>query len=154
MHMAEPLRIGVVLEALIVQPFPAVLDWLLANAPNVTDVEVGSGGYAPHPHCDRNRLLGEPGYRETWRKEITSRNLRIGALNVWGNPLHPDNQLATRHDAELRDTIRLAADLGVDRVVGMAGCPAGAPADATPHFAAGGYLPYLDRVFITSKRAW
>ncbi len=144
--MAERLRIGVVLEALIARPFPAVLDWLLANAPEVTDLEIGCGGYASHPHCDRERLLQQGEARFEWKHEIVSRNLGIGALNAWGNPLHPDGRIARRHDADLRDTIRLAAELGVNRVVAMAGCPAGAPGDVTPHFAAGGYLPYLEGI--------
>jgi sugar phosphate isomerase/epimerase len=38
----------------------------------------------------------------------------------------------------LRDTIRLATELGVDRIVGMAGSPGGFAGDATPHFAGGG----------------
>jgi len=142
--MTERLRIGVVLEALMERPFPDALDWLLGNAPEVTDLEIGSGGYAPHPHCDRDRLLRDAGARSAWKQEISSRSLRVGALNTWGNPLHPDRQLAEQHDADLRDTVRLAAELGVDRVVGMAGCPAGARGDVTPHFAAGGYLPYLE----------
>lgn len=145
--MPERLRIGVVLEALIAQPFPAVLDWLRANAPEITDLEIGSGGYAPHPHCDRDRLLRQPEARAEWQQEISARDLCIGALNVWGNPLHPDTQVAARHDSDLRDTIRLAAELGVDRVVAMGGCPAGAPGDATPHFASGAYLPYLQGVY-------
>lgn len=144
--MPDALRLGVVLEALVAHPFPAVLDWILTEAPEITDLEIGTGGYAPHPHCDRDRLLREPGFRAAWQREMTTRGLRIGALNVWGNPLHPDQDLATRHDSDLRETIRLAAELGVDRIVGMAGCPAGAEGDATPHFACGGYLPYLEAI--------
>ena len=26
-------------------------------APEITDIEVGAGGYAPHPHCDVAALL-------------------------------------------------------------------------------------------------
>lgn len=144
--MPVSLRLGVVLEALLGRPFPDVLDWLVSRAPAVTDLEIGSGGYAPHPHCDRERLLRESTFRTDWQREITRRGLRIGALNVWGNPLHPDKALADQHDSDLRDTIRLAAELGVDRVVAMAGCPAGASGDTTPHFAAGGYLPYLEGI--------
>ncbi|HSU04500.1 MAG TPA: sugar phosphate isomerase/epimerase [Acetobacteraceae bacterium] len=140
------LRLGVVMEALLAHPFPAVLDWLRTNAPEITDLEIGSGGYAPHPHCDRDRLLRESSFRTEWHREITTRGLRIGAFNAWGNPLHPDPDISARHDSDLRDTIRLAAALQVDRVVAMAGCPGGAPGDATPHFACGGYLPYLEAV--------
>jgi sugar phosphate isomerase/epimerase len=41
--------------------------------------------------------------------------------------------------------------LGADRVVAMAGCPAGAPGDGVPHFGAGGWLPYLEGVY---QRQW
>jgi sugar phosphate isomerase/epimerase len=57
--------------------------------------------------------------------------------------------VAARHDGDLRDAIRLAALLGIDRVVALAGCPAGAPADHTPHFAGGGWLPYLEDIYET-----
>ena len=53
----QELRIGVVLEAFLDQPLEAVLAWLQAAAPEITDIEVGAGGYAPHPHCDRALLL-------------------------------------------------------------------------------------------------
>jgi predicted dehydrogenase len=45
-------RIGVVLEAFTGRPLDDVLGWLRAAAPEVTDIEVGAGGYAPHPHRD------------------------------------------------------------------------------------------------------
>lgn len=92
-------------------------------------------------------LLHDAGARKSWQHEITARGLRIGALNVWGNPLHPDPEVASKHDADLRDTIRLAVALGVDRVVALAGCPPGAPGDQTPHFSGGGWLPYLEDVY-------
>lgn len=46
---SEP-RIGVVLEAFLDRPLDDVLGWLQREAPEVTDIEVGAGGYAPHPH--------------------------------------------------------------------------------------------------------
>ncbi|MGH3254152.1 MAG: hypothetical protein ACRDOU_01915 [Streptosporangiaceae bacterium] len=89
--------------------------------------------------------------RSAWRDGITRHGLRIDALNAWGNPLHPDAELARQHDRALRDAIRLAALLGVSRVVALAGCPAGAPGDQVPHFGAGGWLPYLEGVY---QRQW
>jgi sugar phosphate isomerase/epimerase len=139
-------RIGVVTEALANRPLVDVMDWLVRDAPLVTDLEIGTGGYAPMGHCDMPRLLRDAGARTTWLGEISARGLRVGALNVWGNPLHPDPEIANRHDSDLRDTIRLAAMLGVDRVVALAGCPPGAPGDRTPHFAGGGWLPYLEGI--------
>ena len=140
-------RIGVVLEALLDRPLADVLSWLQRDVPEVTDIEVGVGGYAPHPHCDVAALLASAPTRTAWLDQIAAHGLRVGALNAWGNPLHPDEQIARQHDADLRNAIRLATMLGVDRVVAMAGCPAAAPGDRVPHFGAGGWLPYLEDVY-------
>jgi len=145
------LRIGVVLEAFLDRPLEDVLPWLARAAPEVTDIEVGAGGYAPHPHCDVAELLHSAQARTAWLDLIARHGLRLDALNAWGNPLHPDEDLARRHDEDLRNAIRLAVLLGADRVVAMAGCPAGAPGDGVPHFGAGGWLPYLEGVY---QRQW
>jgi sugar phosphate isomerase/epimerase len=147
-------RIGVVTEAFASRPLVEVLDWLVAEAPSVTQLEIGTGGYAPTGHCDMAQLLGDAGARKSWLDQITTRGLGIGALNVWGNPLHPDEAIAKKHDSDLRDTIRLAAQLGVDRVVALAGCPPGAPGDRTPHFAGGGWLPYLEGIHDSQWESW
>jgi sugar phosphate isomerase/epimerase len=145
------LRIGVVLEAFLDRPLEDVLPWLAQAAPEVTDIEVGAGGYAPHPHCDVAELLHSAQARTAWLDLTARHGLRLDALNAWGNPLHPDEDLARRHDEDLRNAIRLAVLLGADRVVAMAGCPAGAPGDRVPHFGAGGWLPYLEGVY---ERQW
>lgn len=139
-------HIGLVTEAFANRPLVDVMNWLVREAPVVTDLEIGTGGYAPTGHCDMGRLLRDAAARKAWADEIDARGLRIGALNVWGNPLHPDSSVAKQHDADLRNTIRLAASLGVDRVVALAGCPPGAPGDRTPHFDGGGWLPYLEGI--------
>ncbi len=102
----------------------------------------------------RPRLLGDAAARQAWATEITSRGLRLAALNVWGNPLHPDAAIARKHDSDLRNAIRLAALLGVDRVVALAGCPPGARGDHTPHFAGGGWLPYLESIYELQWDQW
>jgi sugar phosphate isomerase/epimerase len=140
-------RIGVVLEAFIDWPLTEVLAWLRAHAPEVTDLEIGAGGYAPHPHCDVAELLRSERARADYLALIDQHGLRIDALNAWGNPLHPDRALASRHDQALREAIRLAVLLGVTRVVALAGCPGGQPGDQAPNFAAGGWLPYLEGVY-------
>jgi len=145
------LRIGVVLEAFLDWPLEQIMPWLREHAPDVTDLEIGAGGYAPHPHCDVETLLASDRARSAWQDGIARHGLRIDALNAWGNPLHPDAELARQHDRALRDAIRLAALLGVSRVVALAGCPAGAPGDQVPHFGAGGWLPYLEGVY---QRQW
>jgi len=140
------MRLGLVTEAFIDRPLPELMDWLRDAAPGLTELEVGAGGYAPPGHCDTAALLADAGRRRAYLAEAADRGFRIAALNVWGNPLHPDRAVAEAHDRGLRDAVRLAAALGVDRVVAMAGCPAGAAGDRTPDFAAGGWLPYLEGV--------
>jgi sugar phosphate isomerase/epimerase len=146
----EPV-LALVTEAFLDWPLPALLDWLLAEAPEIHALELGSGGYAPHPHCDREAMLRDAELRSRWLHELTARGFTVAALNAWGNPLHPDPDIAGRHDQALRDTIRLASELGVERVVAMAGCPAAVPGDRSAHFAAGGWLPYLEGVH---ERQW
>jgi sugar phosphate isomerase/epimerase len=143
----ERLRVAVVLEAFLDRSLDEVMDFLAASAPDVTDLEVGAGGYAPHPHCDTDFLLSDADERQRWLGSIAQRGFNVAALNAWGNPLHPDRDLARSHDQALRNAIRLATELGVDRVVAMAGCPAATPGDASPHFAAGGWLPFLEGVY-------
>jgi sugar phosphate isomerase/epimerase len=147
----SPPRIGVVLEAFTGRPLDDVLGWLRRAAPEVTDIEVGAGGYAPHPHCDVAGLLASAAARDAWLDQIRGHGLRVSALNAWGNPLHPDPDLAGRHDEDLRNAIRLAVLLGVHRIVAMAGCPAATPGDHVPHFGAGGWLPYLENIY---ERQW
>src|SRR3979411_2862704 len=140
-------RIGLVTEAFANRPLVDVMDWLVRDTPLVTDLEIGTGAYAPTGHCDMALLLRDAAARKAWLSEISTRGLRVGALNVWGNPLHPDPAVGMRHASCLRDTTALAALLGGDRVVALAGCPPGAPGDRTPHFAAGGWLPYLEGIY-------
>lgn len=138
--------IGVVTEAMADRPLTDVMDWLRRDVSAVTDLEIGTGGYALISHCDLAALLADKSARDRWLGEITSRGFRLAALNAWGNPLHPDVAVAAKHARDLRETIRLAAELSVDRVVALAGCPAAAPGDRAPNFAAGGWLPYLEGV--------
>ena len=140
-------RIGLVTEPLASEPLLAVMDWLVSEVPEITDLEIGTGGYAPTSHCDMPHLLRDKAARTAWLAEIETRGLKLAALNVWGNVLHPDPAISSRHDRDLRATIRLAAETGTDRIVAMAGCPAGAPGDKAPHFSGGGWLPYLENIY-------
>ena len=134
------MRIGVVMEAFGDAPLEDVLAALRESAPSVTGLELASGGYAQTPYCDRGTLLRDDGARERWRRAIEQRGFAVIALNAWGNPLHPDRDVAAGHDRDLCESIGLAAALGIDHVLALAGCPG----DGRPSFAAGGWLPYLE----------
>jgi sugar phosphate isomerase/epimerase len=140
-------NLAVVMEAFADLPLTEALDRLDECAPQIRGLEIIAGGYGPETHCDRTALLAGDGARAAWLDGIEDRGFHLAALNAWGNPLHPDPAVAEAQDRALRETIRLAAYLGVDRVVAMAGCPGAGPADRTaPHFAGGAWLPDLEGV--------
>lgn len=133
------MKLSLVTEGMIHRTIPDLLDWLEAHAPNVRALEVGTGGYSPLGHSPLQLSAAE---RHSWFAAINDRGFQIAAFNVSGNPLHPNDAIASRHDADLRRTIELAADLGVDRIVAMSGTPAAGPQlSSAPHFAANAWLP-------------
>ena len=83
------------------------------------------------------------------RSRARSRNLRIqllGQPDASGREYRPGaRRRAARHDSAGRRVRRRS-----DRWHGLA-APAGSAGDATPHFAGGGWLPYLENVY---QRQW
>lgn len=137
--LEDRVRLALVTEGMIHRPLDGLMDWLDQHAPAVRDLEVGTGGYSPLGHSPLEQSSAE---RRDWHAAVTSRGFRVAAFNVSGNPLHPVEAIATRHDADLRRTIELAGDLGVDRIIAMSGCPAAGPGPSpAPHFAANAWLP-------------
>jgi len=110
------MRIGVFSDGLGHMPLDAALDWLEAELPEVKDLEIGTGGFSPAPHCDVDGLLRDPGVARNWLAGIEERGFRLAALNANGNPLEDE-----RHDWVLRSTISLAAEVGIDTVACMSG---------------------------------
>jgi hypothetical protein len=45
------------------RPLGEILDWLSRSVPEVTRIEIGTGGYSPARHADRAVLLADPGAR-------------------------------------------------------------------------------------------
>ena len=94
-------------------------------------IEFATGNWSTAPHLDLGRLLADEGARANFASAVTTRGLRISALNASGNPLHPAT--GAEQDRVLCDTIRLARLLDVNTVVCMSGLPA-APGDHTPNW--------------------
>lgn len=133
------MKLGLVTEGMIHRTLDGLMDWLDENAQTVRDLEIGTGGYSPLGHSPLE--LDGPA-RRAWHQHLVGRGFAVVAFNVSGNPLHPSWPIGTRHDSDLRSTILLAAELGVDRVVAMSGCPGASEGeDTTPHFAANAWLP-------------
>ena len=144
------MRIGLLLETFPDWTLDEIMDFAAGRCPEITDLEVNVGGFAGRPHCPVEELLQDEAARTRWLQSIAGRGFRINALNVSGNPLDP-LEPGPSHDRELRDAVRLSRRLGIDRVVAMVGCPAGRAGDATAHFDAGGWLPYLAGIY---ERQW
>ncbi len=106
--------------------FDEALD--LAAETGCAAIEIAAGGQSSAPHMRIDDLLDDGVQRRAFADAFTSRGLRIGALNCSAWPLHPVKGPA---EAELiRKVIRLAAELGVDKIVTMSGNPGDGP-DAT-----------------------
>lgn len=130
------MRIGFVSDSLGHMPFDAVLE--TAARLGVAGVEVNTGGWSTAPHVDLAGLLADAGARRAFRAGFADRGLEIVALNANGNPTHPTD----RAQADcLRDTIRLAGELGVATVCTMSGLPGGAPGERMPNWVVSSWPP-------------
>jgi sugar phosphate isomerase/epimerase len=136
------LKIAVLTDALAHRSLDEVLEW--CGERDIDGVELGVGGYSPAPHLDAGARAGDHGAPEALAGRVEAAGLEIAALNASGNPLHPDPDVAGAHDAVLRDALRLAARLGVARVVAMSGCPGGPGSGRWPAFAGGAWLPDME----------
>ncbi|RME84579.1 MAG: sugar phosphate isomerase/epimerase [Caldilineae bacterium] len=104
--------------------FDEALDWIAGVGAEA--VEIGSGGYVAElgeSYCKPAELLADRSRLRAWKKKVEDRGLEISALSCHGNPLHPDESIARRHREDFRDTVRVAAEIGVRRVVTFSGCP-------------------------------
>jgi sugar phosphate isomerase/epimerase len=88
-------------------------------------VEIAAGGQSEAPHMQIAELLGDSAKRASFADSIASRGMRLSAINCSGWPMHP---VRGASDVELiRDSIRLASELEVDKIVTMSGCPGDSP---------------------------
>ena len=86
-------------------------------------VELGTGNYPGNSHADPDALLEDPSEIKALKKAVESRGLLISALSQHGNPLHPDQGLASKAHDTWRKTVLLAEQLEVPVVNAFSGCP-------------------------------
>ena len=99
----------------------------------VEGVEMTGGGWSRAPHFRADELLADKALLKRKLKEIEARGLEIAALNCSANPLDP-GEMGKRHRKEMQDTIRLAGEIGVKKIVTMSGLPEAAPGDMAPNW--------------------
>jgi sugar phosphate isomerase/epimerase len=89
--------------------------------------EINAGGFLPTPHLPVEELLSGRVEPEEYLAAFVERGVELTGLNANGNPLHSDPEVGPEDAEDLRRAIRVAALLGVRRVVTMSGLPAGHP---------------------------
>lgn len=97
-------------------------------------VELGAGAYGGTAHCDARRVGREAGYAEKILTQLRQHGLKLSALAVHGNPLHPDAQVVAAHAEALSAGTRAAERLGVDVVTCFSGCPGDRSSSSTPNW--------------------
>jgi sugar phosphate isomerase/epimerase len=130
------MKLGFVSDSLGGLPFEAMLDQ--AQRLGVDGVEVNTGGWSTAPHLDLARMRQSSEARQSFRRAFEERGLEVIALNANGNPLHPTD---LRQGECLKDTIRLAGEMGITTVCTMSGLPAGSANDAMPNWVVSSWPP-------------
>jgi sugar phosphate isomerase/epimerase len=104
----------------------------------VSGVEVNTCGWSTAPHFDLKSMLGNAARQKAFRAEFANRGLEIISLNANGNPLHPTDPA---QGEGLRNTIRVAGEMGITTVCTMSGLPAGTPTDTMPNWVVSSWPP-------------
>lgn len=141
------LELGLYTDSLPDLGFEAALD--IAAQIGATGIEVATGGQSRAPHLRIDELLGDAGRRARFLAAFERRGLRIAALNCSAWPLHP--VVGEQHVALIRSTIRLAAELGVRKIVSMSGSPGDGPGASTVNFV---WYPWPADSLALLERQW
>ncbi|MGQ3296120.1 MAG: sugar phosphate isomerase/epimerase family protein, partial [Shinella sp.] len=135
------MKLGFVSDSLGGLSFNALLD--NAVRLGVSGVEVNTGGWSTAPHFDLQAMKGSADARRRFTKAFEDRGLEIIALNANGNPLHPTQP---EQGECLKDTIRLAGDMGIKTVCTMSGLPAGRAGDLMPNWIVSSWPPETQEI--------
>jgi sugar phosphate isomerase/epimerase len=127
--------------------FEGALD--LAAEIGARGIEIAAGGQSSAPHLQIQDLLGDATRRKAFAGAFSNRGLRIAALNCSAWPLHP--VLGEKHTELIRSTIRLASELGVSKIVTMAGNPGDGPHGSTVNWI---WYPWPPDAVALLERQW
>ena len=109
--------------------------------PQITMLEIGTGGWPGSRHLDVATLLGNRERISAYRRQLADAGLGISALSCHGNAVHPDPAIAERDDRVFRQTVELAEQMEIPVVVTFSGCPGGSPQDQTPNWITAAWPP-------------
>jgi sugar phosphate isomerase/epimerase len=102
-------------------PLDQALSYLKSQG--VQELEIGVGGNPGTAHGDARRLLAEPAELEKFKATIEASGLRVAALSVHGNPVHPNAEIARRDHEDFTAAVLVAEKLNIPTGVTFSGCP-------------------------------
>ncbi len=116
------------------------LDELLTHAQRmgVSGIEVNTCGWSTAPHFPLKEMVGNSAAQRDFQAKLADRGLEIISLNANGNPLHPTDRAQVEG---LKDTIRVAGEMGISTVCTMSGLPAGNATDTMPNWVVSSWPP-------------
>jgi sugar phosphate isomerase/epimerase len=121
----------------------------LAVENQISSVELATGGQSSAPHMDMAELLTSELARARFARTLASRGLRLAALNCSAWPMHPVH--GQQDIAFIRDSIRLASALEIDKLVTMSGCPGDSPQGRAINWI---WFPWPDEGLELLERQW
>jgi sugar phosphate isomerase/epimerase len=130
------MKLGFVSDSLGGMPFTEMLDHAVRMG--VSGIEVNTCGWSTAPHFDLKSMLGNAAKQKEFQSAFSDRGLEIISLNANGNPLHPTDPAQGQG---LKDTIRVAGEMGIKTVCTMSGLPAGNPTDTMPNWVVSSWPP-------------
>ncbi|MCO5126314.1 MAG: sugar phosphate isomerase/epimerase [Rhodobacteraceae bacterium] len=130
------MKLGFVSDSLGAMSFHEMLDH--AARMGVSGVEVNTCGWSTAPHFDLKGMLGNAKAQAAFKAAFADRGLEVISLNANGNPLHPTDPA---QGEGLKDTIRVAGELGIKTVCTMSGLPAGSASDRMPNWVVSSWPP-------------
>ena len=114
----------------------------------LSGAEINAGGFLPTPHLPAEGVHSGEVTPAEYLATFDGTGVSIAGLHCNGNPLHPDQEVGPEDAEDLRNAIRVAGLLGVDRVVTMSGLPQAHPGGTWPAWHVNtwdsGYLDSLD----------
>ena len=135
------MKLGFVSDSLGGVSFDAMLDH--AARMGVSGVEVNTCGWSTAPHFDLKAMLGNTPKQKAFLQAFSDRGLEVISLNANGNPLHPTDP---KQANDLRDTIRVAGEMGIKTVCTMSGLPAGSANDRMPNWVVSSWPPETQEI--------
>ncbi len=100
----------------------------------VQEIEIGTGGCPGKAHCDPAVLLSDKAKLDTFKETLKNSDLTVSAFSCHGNPVHPDKNIAKAYHDDFINTLRLANECGVERVIGFSGCPGDSDGSKYPNW--------------------